>query len=172
MGFISSRWHWFCSYQRSKYRSRGFAATIDNYIAFAPRGTERVRIDGAGNLGLGTTSPYAKLSVVGETVSTYFTATSTTATSTFPYLSVTTNSNLGTVVGGTWQGTAIGATYGGTRINSSALTVSLKSWPAHGRLLPFIHGFWRNGGGVISPPATLFLKRGGGFGYQFQFLLG
>ncbi|MDO8572371.1 MAG: tail fiber domain-containing protein [bacterium] len=34
-------------------------------------------------LGIGTTSPYAKLSVVGETVSEYFTATSTTATSTF-----------------------------------------------------------------------------------------
>jgi len=41
----------------------------------------------------------------------YLTATSTTATSTFPYLSVTTNSNLGTVVGGVWQGTAIGDTY-------------------------------------------------------------
>ena len=41
----------------------------------------------------------------------YITATSTTATSTFPYLSVTTNSNLGTVVGGTWQGTAVGDAY-------------------------------------------------------------
>jgi hypothetical protein len=35
-----------------------------------------------GNVGIGTTSPYAKLSVVGETVAEYFTATSTTATST------------------------------------------------------------------------------------------
>ena len=34
-------------------------------------------------LGIGTSSPYATLSVVGETVSTYFTATSATATSTF-----------------------------------------------------------------------------------------
>ena len=33
-------------------------------------------------LGIGTSSPYATLSVVGETVSSYFTATSTTATST------------------------------------------------------------------------------------------
>jgi hypothetical protein len=39
----------------------------------------------AGRVGIGTTSPYAKLSVVGETVSAYFTAT-TTATSTFPRL--------------------------------------------------------------------------------------
>lgn len=36
-----------------------------------------------GNVGIGTTSPYAKLSVVGETVASYYTATSTTATSTF-----------------------------------------------------------------------------------------
>ena len=40
-------------------------------------------------LGVGTSSPYAKLSVVGETVSEYFTATSTTATSTFSNLSST-----------------------------------------------------------------------------------
>jgi len=36
-----------------------------------------------GNIGIGTTSPYAKLSVVGDVVANYFTATSTTATSTF-----------------------------------------------------------------------------------------
>jgi len=39
-------------------------------------------IDSSGNVGIGTTSPYAKLSVVGETVAEYFTATSTTATTT------------------------------------------------------------------------------------------
>ncbi|HVV14999.1 MAG TPA: tail fiber domain-containing protein [Candidatus Paceibacterota bacterium] len=39
-------------------------------------------VTNSGNVGIGTTSPYAKLSVVGETVSTFFTATSTTATST------------------------------------------------------------------------------------------
>jgi len=37
----------------------------------------------SGNVGIGTTSPYAKLSVVGQIVGEYFTATSTTATSTF-----------------------------------------------------------------------------------------
>jgi len=45
--------------------------------------TDLVTFDNDGNVGIGTTSPYAKLSVVGETVSSYFTATSTTATSTF-----------------------------------------------------------------------------------------
>jgi hypothetical protein len=74
-------------------------------------------ISSTGNFGIGTTSPYAKLSVVGQTVSTYFTATSTSATSTFPYLA-STQSNVGTVVGGTWQGNAIGVAYGGTGVTS------------------------------------------------------
>jgi|GEM_PF-3223859 len=42
----------------------------------------------SGNLGIGTTSPYSKLSVVGETVSAFFTATTSQA-STFPYASTT-----------------------------------------------------------------------------------
>lgn len=36
-----------------------------------------------GNVGIGTTSPYAPLSVLGQVVASYFTATSSTATSTF-----------------------------------------------------------------------------------------
>lgn len=45
-------------------------------------------VDNMGDLGLGTTSPYAKLSVVGQAVAAYFTATTSTA-STFPYASST-----------------------------------------------------------------------------------
>jgi hypothetical protein len=45
------------------------------------------------NVGIGTSSPYAKLSVVGEAVATYFTATSTTATSTFAGATILGNSN-------------------------------------------------------------------------------
>ena len=41
---------------------------------------EKLRITDTGNVGIGTTSPYAKLSVVGEAVASHFTATSTTAT--------------------------------------------------------------------------------------------
>ncbi|MFA5360164.1 MAG: LamG-like jellyroll fold domain-containing protein, partial [Patescibacteria group bacterium] len=40
-------------------------------------------IQNTGNVGIGTTSPYAKLSVAGDVVADYFHATSTTATSTF-----------------------------------------------------------------------------------------
>ncbi|MCW9054563.1 MAG: hypothetical protein OQJ98_01105 [Candidatus Pacebacteria bacterium] len=42
-----------------------------------------VFVSSSGNVGIGTTSPYAKLSVVGEVVAANFTATSTSATSTF-----------------------------------------------------------------------------------------
>lgn len=51
-------------------------------LSIATAGLTRLTVDASGNLGIGTTSPYAKLSVVGQTVSEYFTATSTTATST------------------------------------------------------------------------------------------
>lgn len=70
-----------------------------------------------GNVGIGTSSPYAKLSVTGQTVAEYFTATSSTATSTFPLLA-SAQSSLGTIIAGTWQGSVIGPTYGGTGLTS------------------------------------------------------
>lgn len=56
-------------------------------------------VDSNGFIGIGTTSPYAKLSVAGETVASHFTATNTAATSSLPTLEVLTALNLfGTTV--------------------------------------------------------------------------
>lgn len=49
----------------------------------------KLTIKSTGNVGIGTSSPYAALSVNGQTVALYFTATSTTQASTLPYASTT-----------------------------------------------------------------------------------
>lgn len=71
------------------------------------------------NVGIGTTSPYAKLSVVGEIVASYFTATSTTATSTF--------SNGLEILGGCFK-------VSGSCLSSSSGTVTsiATTWPITG----------------------------------------
>jgi hypothetical protein len=60
--------------------THSFGVALDN-VSEDVTGNNVMAILG-GNLGVGTTSPYARLSVVGETVAEYFTATSTTATTT------------------------------------------------------------------------------------------
>ena len=54
-----------------------------SYVGTTLTATSTLTVLANGNVGIGTTSPYAKLSVVGEVVGAYFTATTTTATSTF-----------------------------------------------------------------------------------------
>lgn len=59
----------------------GSTAAVD--LELITSGITRMRLLSTGNVGIGTTSPYAKLSVVGPVVAEYFHATSTTATSSF-----------------------------------------------------------------------------------------
>jgi hypothetical protein len=94
----------------------------------------------SGNLGIGTTSPYAKLSVVGQVVGAYFTATTSTA-STFPYASTTAltvsgtnglklatglNGPLQAVAGLVSASSTLSTVYGGT---------GLPTKPAYGQIL-------------------------------------
>jgi hypothetical protein len=67
------------------------SSNVGLYISSVTGGTNNFDaiFNGGGNVGIGTTSPYAKLSVVGEIVGSYFSATSTTRASTFPYASTT-----------------------------------------------------------------------------------
>lgn len=113
-------------------------ANASGTIQFLTNSAERLRITSTGNIGIGTTSPYAKLSVVGQTVSEYFTATSTTATSTFPNLSLT---NFG--IGGSSFSSLLGN--GLTNVGGT-LTVSTSSLSS---------GFFQQGGNSFGATAVL-----------------
>jgi len=125
----------------------GLFSTTSNSLAVFPTDTSDVVIIGnsstsspssifevsgssyfSGNVGVGTTSPYAKLSVVGQIVGEYFTATSSNATSTFfGNISVGGNSTLGTVISGIWAGTSITDAYIDDNITASNY-LALTDW--------------------------------------------
>ena len=81
-----------------------------------------------GYVGLGTSSPYARLSVVGETVAEYFTATST-GTNTFPTLvstnATTTNFAISNLANTLLSANANGSVVATSSIGSSLITGSL-----------------------------------------------
>ncbi len=68
----------------SRFEFLNISGTINAFIG-AGTGGANLHSYFINNVGIGTTTPYAKLSVAGEVVGSYFTATSTTATSTFAW---------------------------------------------------------------------------------------
>ncbi len=93
----------------------GFTNNTANSFMVGYGSTPTLTVD-ATNVGIGTTSPYAKLSVVGQAVAAYFTATTSTA-STFPYASTTAITSSGSAYFGTSSG---GVLIGTTTANSTS----------------------------------------------------
>lgn len=117
-----------------------------------------IRVEGGdivttlGKVGVGTTSPYAKLSVVGEVVGSYFTATSTTATSTF--------SNGLNITGGCFAINGTCLSVGGGSISGSGASGQVSFWTGASTLAGSNNFIWDNtnarlGLGTTSPWAKL-----------------
>jgi len=90
-------------------------------------GIDRFVIDGAGNVGIGTTTPAYKLDVWGD-------------------LRILTSSTLGNVISGVWQGTPITSTY---------LSSSTQLWSLSGSNLFASSTTWNVGIGTTTPTSTL-----------------
>jgi hypothetical protein len=120
--------------------------------------TERMRITSEGLIGIGTTSPYAKLSVVGQTVAEYFTATSTTATSTLPNLSLT---NL--LFGSDYVTDLVG---NGLSLVGGALTVATSTFDLDPNLIDLTQGWTLMGdtSNKAIATSTLFIAESGNVG--------
>lgn len=117
-----------------------------------------------GNFGIGTTSPYAKLSVVGQTVASYFTATTTTATSTFagaiqakdiiiPEVTVATSTTINLDWGATNQPLL--------RIGTAAITITFSGQTPGQKLTVVVCNPGAGTTGTITWPTTILWQGGG-----------
>ncbi|MDD5165720.1 MAG: hypothetical protein PHG25_04285, partial [Candidatus Pacebacteria bacterium] len=100
-----------------------------------------------GNLGIGTTSPFAKLSVVGQAVASYFTATTSTASS-FPYASTTALTVGGNLYVGSLNGLLLATNGTVSSVSTSSLNLSIPLASTTGTL-----GVANGGTGVTSAPS-------------------
>jgi hypothetical protein len=126
----------------------------------------------AGRVGIGTTSPYAALSVVGQVVATNFTATGTVA-STFPFasttvitssLSSTTNLNISSIASGsllktTTAGSVVAAVAGSDYVTGAGLSSAFPFTPttygnATSTTIGFLNGLLSVGSTTINGSAT------------------
>jgi hypothetical protein len=94
-------------------------AILGSLIRFSTQDTERIRIDSAGNVGIGNSSPTTKLDVTGTVTATTFSGAGTSLTGTANSL------NAGLGVNQTWQAPsrAIGTTY--TNSTGKPITVAI-----------------------------------------------
>ncbi len=139
------------------------------YIELLGTGVTKAKISSAGSsyltggsLGIGTTSPYAALSVVGQTVSAYFTATTSTA-STFPYASTTALTVSGT------NGLSLGSLSGLLYANSGPVAAATVSSPlsfSAGTLSISVAGNWT--GTFDGQEGTYYLDRTNHTGTQLS----
>lgn len=109
-GYVSNKWAVGTSTAYSKLSAWGTGTGTGGLFELTNNASTSVmKVLDNGNVGIGTTSPYAKLSVNGQTASAYFTATTSTA-STLPYASTTALTVSGTGYfpnSGFWNSTGI-----------------------------------------------------------------
>lgn len=107
-----------------------------DYMEIVAGGATSTTFLANGNVGMGTSSPYARLSVVGQVVGNYFNATSTTATSTFPQLSTTelaatTICLTGDICRTTWPTSGGGGGSGNVATSTSETAGQLAYWTSN-----------------------------------------
>ncbi|KKS24984.1 MAG: hypothetical protein UU85_C0010G0001, partial [Candidatus Wolfebacteria bacterium GW2011_GWA2_42_10] len=120
------------------------SASLVNFVNSAS--TSLLTVLENGNVGIGTSTPYATLSVNGQTVALYYTATSTTQASTFPYASSTAL----TVSGSGYLGNLIATNASATSTLAGGLAIETSG---------FVYDYSTNnvGIGTASPSSILHL---------------